>query len=128
MELWIPDTVELGQVEERINKWLQNDKLAHPYQHLIQQRIHSSWPQLHLHQSLYIARVEKKKLIVEKPVEKDCKPYKIEKCGICLSEDNVVRHTLPCNHSFHVHCILKWFKNGQKSCPLCRLDCKNYYY
>lgn len=29
-----------------------------------------------------------------------------------------------CEHSFHIHCILKWLKsqNNAQQCPLCRAD------
>lgn len=128
MELWIPNVVDVKQVEEIINKWLEKDKLARPYQHLIQQRIHSTWPQLHLHQTLYIGCVNNKILNLSVPVEKEGEvPYKVQLCSICHEENAVVRMTLPCNHAFHVHCISKWFKLGNTTCPLCRMDCKNYY-
>ena len=28
-------------------------------------------------------------------------------------------YTLECNHCFHSSCIIKWFRNGHKNCPLC---------
>ena len=44
-----------------------------------------------------------------------------ELCSICFSqltgEDS---HTLECEHKFHTHCILKWFRSKQDTCPLCR--------
>ena len=27
-----------------------------------------------------------------------------------------------CNHKFHVKCIMKWFRSGKKSCPMCRKE------
>jgi hypothetical protein len=125
MELWLPNIVKKKIIEDDISEWL-TTKGAQPYQHLIQQRIYSLYPQLHSHQTLYIAHVDNKTLVVETPLEKDGKPYKIEKCNICHEEDNVVRTTLPCNHSFHVHCIATWFRRNT-SCPLCRLSCNNIY-
>ena len=127
MELWLPNVIQKTEIEDHITNWLKNEKNAQPYQHLIQQRIHSMYPQLHLHQTLYIAHVNNKTLIVDSPLEKDGKPYKIKQCSICHEEDNVVRTTLPCNHSFHVHCIQTWFRTGNTSCPLCRLNCTNIY-
>ena len=29
-------------------------------------------------------------------------------------------HALECGHRFHSSCILTWFRNGNKTCPLCR--------
>ena len=127
MELWLPNIVKKKIIEDDISNWLSTVKGARPYQHLIQQRIHSLYPQLHSHQTLYIAHVDNTTLVVESPLEKDGKPYKIQQCSICQEEDNVVRTTLPCNHSFHVHCITKWFRTGNTSCPLCRLSCNNIY-
>ena len=127
MELWLPNVIQKTEIEDNITKWLKNEKTAQPYQHLIQQRIHSMYPKLQLHQTLYIAHVNNKTLIVDSPLEKDGKPYQIKQCSICQEEDNVVRTTLPCNHTFHLHCIQTWFRTGNTSCPLCRLNCTNIY-
>ena len=40
-------------------------------------------------------------------------------CPICHEEDTVVRHTLKCNHTFHLHCIDTWLRKN-RTCPLCR--------
>ena len=49
-------------------------------------------------------------------------------CAICLSgyeqnEQNEQNeqdiHVLPCNHSFHCECIIKWFRSSTGKCPLC---------
>ena len=90
MELWLPNIVKKKIIEDDISKWLSTVKGARPYQHLIQQRIHSLYPQLHSHQTLYIAHVDNTTLVVESPLEKDGKPYKIQQCSICQEEDNVV--------------------------------------
>lgn len=43
-------------------------------------------------------------------------------CSICLGtcpESNY--HSLPeCGHTFHVNCIVSWFRSGRNSCPLCK--------
>lgn len=42
-------------------------------------------------------------------------------CTICLcATDNDDSHVLECNHSFHVQCILQWYRSGHSSCPNCR--------
>ena len=45
----------------------------------------------------------------------------IELCSICLLELNNETHTLECNHSYHMKCIMKWFRYESSSgnCPLC---------
>ena len=53
-------------------------------------------------------------------------------CSICYEElnentENIENtenansniYTLECNHCFHSSCIIKWFRNGHKNCPLC---------
>ncbi|CAH1417042.1 unnamed protein product [Lactuca virosa] len=47
-------------------------------------------------------------------------PLEEEDCCICLYpyEDGTKLHLLPCNHHFHVKCILKWLKITT-TCPLC---------
>ncbi|KAK4766136.1 hypothetical protein SAY87_007778 [Trapa incisa] len=44
-------------------------------------------------------------------------------CCICLTsyEDGAELHTLPCNHHFHVSCIVKWLKMNA-TCPLCKFN------
>ena len=54
--------------------------------------------------------------------ERTDSPVSVEKgdCNICL--DTQYLHnciTLPCSHSFHMHCISTWFTT-KKSCPTCR--------
>ena len=126
MEIWIPDQINPEKVEEVVSKWLEL-KNSRPYQHLIQQLVSSTFPQLHQPQTLYIVELVNKKLKIIEPKKEENKfPYKVALCSICHVEDSVVRTTLPCNHTFHVHCILKWFRICQ-TCPLCRMDCKNIY-
>jgi len=51
------------------------------------------------------------------------KPYPIENCVICLepkSPGDVLR-TVPCLHSFHVHCIDPWLQL-KRTCPVCKMD------
>lgn len=51
-----------------------------------------------------------------------------DNCAICLcviTEDKVTDNCkkcyyLPeCNHPFHTECIIHWFRQGRKSCPIC---------
>ena len=45
-------------------------------------------------------------------------PKQDVECTICLRQlyDSM---TLPCEHSFHLKCIVKWLSTN-KTCPLCR--------
>ncbi|PIN12166.1 hypothetical protein CDL12_15225 [Handroanthus impetiginosus] len=47
----------------------------------------------------------------------------IQECCICLSgyEDGTELHALPCNHHFHLTCIVKWLKMNA-TCPLCKYN------
>ena len=46
-----------------------------------------------------------------------------ETCAICLSgyNDEDPGNTLSCNHTFHGHCIIQWFRQASSrgQCPLC---------
>ena len=42
-------------------------------------------------------------------------------CPICKEADFLdAQHSLPCGHSFHAGCIIRWFRTGNTACPLCR--------
>lgn len=47
-------------------------------------------------------------------------------CTICMcaieEHNNGSGHALECNHSFHVGCILQWYRSGHDTCPNCRSD------
>jgi len=46
-----------------------------------------------------------------------------DKCCICQEHLHEGKeHVLECGHKFHVHCILKWFRetDAKTACPLCR--------
>ena len=48
-----------------------------------------------------------------------------DKCSVCCEIFNInqLHRTLPCNHSFHPHCIDEWLtKNQKKNCPICRKE------
>ena len=42
-------------------------------------------------------------------------------CSICYDTlNNEPQYTIPdCNHIFHTNCIVHWFRNGYRHCPLC---------
>lgn len=44
-----------------------------------------------------------------------------DECMICKEELNCYDcYTLPeCNHKFHTHCLISWFRNGDSRCPYC---------
>ncbi len=42
-----------------------------------------------------------------------------DECAICL-EELTDKYEIECKHSFHTKCIVNWFRNGNKECPLCR--------
>lgn len=42
-------------------------------------------------------------------------------CSICL-ETLDAPEVLECGHGFHASCLVRWFRQGNTSCPLCRDD------
>ena len=44
-----------------------------------------------------------------------------EECMICKDELVCGQcYTLPeCNHTYHTHCLVSWFRNGDSRCPYC---------
>ena len=62
--------------------------------------------------------------------EKEIKNYKLEKkiegtCAVCMMEfekDQEVSE-LKCNHIFHKDCVMKWLKEYNYKCPVCRAEC-----
>lgn len=49
----------------------------------------------------------------------------IDQCPICLDDISDNSYTLECNHKYHTECIVKWFRNNNNTCPLCK-DVKDY--
>ena len=54
-----------------------------------------------------------------------------EVCSICYDslENNIVE--IECGHTYHTNCIVKWFRTGNKNCPLCNdttIDTTNISY
>ena len=49
----------------------------------------------------------------------------IEQCPICLEDISDNSYTLECNHKYHTECIVKWFRNNNNTCPLCK-DVQDY--
>ena len=47
-----------------------------------------------------------------------------EICTICTEpcDDNNPGHKLGCGHTFHVECVLHWFRFENTSCPNCRSE------
>ena len=45
-------------------------------------------------------------------------------CPICTDqyEDGVMLVHLPCEHYYHEVCIVKWFEDGSRACPMCRKE------
>lgn len=48
-------------------------------------------------------------------------------CAVCFDDLRAVGdgdsvHRLPCGHSFHCACVVRWFRAGSGSCPTCRDD------
>lgn len=48
--------------------------------------------------------------------------YTPDICTICADSCECGSHTLACGHTFHVACILHWFRMEQTTCPNCRSE------
>ena len=126
MDLWIPSSVKPEIIQLSIQQWL-DASTKHAYQNIIQDRVNSIYPTLSQHRTLYIANITSDRIVTLKvspsapPEAKVC----AQTCPICLEHDTVVRHTLKCNHTFHLHCIDRWLLKN-RTCPLCRVVV--YYY
>lgn len=47
----------------------------------------------------------------------------MDNCTICLSPTDNQSHTVEgCGHTFHVRCIVQWYRSGHDTCPNCRSD------
>ena len=51
-----------------------------------------------------------------------------QECLICKEDITISQnYKLPeCNHVFHTHCIVSWFRNGDSKCPYCGNKGINY--
>jgi hypothetical protein len=120
MDLWIPSSVKPEMVQTSIQKWL-DDTTKHAYQGIIQDRVNSIYPCLAQHRTLYILNVSSERIVSLKisPLAPPEAIIPAKLCPICHETDTVVRHTLDCNHTFHLHCIDRWLLKN-RTCPLCR--------
>ena len=109
MDLWIPSSVKPEKVQLTLQKWL-DDTTKHAYQGLLQDRVNSIYPTLSDPRTLYIFKVSPQRIITLEisPMAPPESIVPAKLCPICHEEDSVVRHTLPCNHTFHLHCIDRW--------------------
>lgn len=57
----------------------------------------------------------------------NCLPLKVDICPVCTDNYNEkqMHRTLPCAHTFHVHCIDNWLLEKTTVCPICRQDAHN---
>ncbi len=122
MDLWIPSSVKPELVQITIQSWL-DDTTKHAYQNIIQDRVNSLYPTLSQPRTLYILNVSSERIVSLKisPLAPPEAIIPVKKCPICHEEDNVVRHTLKCNHTFHLHCIDRWLLKN-RTCPICRFN------
>ena len=49
----------------------------------------------------------------------------IDQCPICLEDISDNSYTLEFKHKYHTECIVKWFRNNNNTCPLCK-DAQDY--
>ena len=48
-------------------------------------------------------------------------------CSICLDDiKNEHGKELPCKHLFHTHCVDNWLMNEKVTCPMCRVDIRDF--
>tara|TARA_B110001450_G_C17343948_1_gene368653 strand:+ start:77 stop:607 length:531 start_codon:yes stop_codon:yes gene_type:complete len=48
-------------------------------------------------------------------------------CAICHEDLSDNLYSLPeCNHTYHVNCIMHWFRTNHNTCPLCQNQGINY--
>ena len=121
MELWIPNSVKPEKIQFNLQKWL-DDTTKHAYQNIIQDRVNSLYPNLAAPKTLYILKIVDRIITLEiSPLAPPECIVPTKQCPICHEEDAVVRHTLPCNHTFHLHCIDRWLKHN-RTCPMCRFN------
>ncbi len=116
MEIWIPVNVQTEDVKNELQQWL-DDYSYHAYRSIVQDRINSRYPNFTIPKALYILELKNRKVItIEAHSNED-----MEKifCSICHEEDFNIKQTLLCNHTFHQHCIERWFRVNN-TCPLCR--------
>ena len=119
MELWIPSSVSPQKIQFNLQKWL-DDTSKHAYQNILQDRVNSLYPTLSEPRTLYILKVSNRTITLEiSPLAPPQCIVPVKQCANCYEEDAVVRHTLPCNHTFHLHCIDKWLRKN-RTCPMCR--------
>lgn len=44
-----------------------------------------------------------------------------ETCPVCHEPiEEADAHRLECGHAFHTACVVKWFRSGNDTCPMCR--------
>ena len=45
-----------------------------------------------------------------------------DQCTICMQGLDDSCEPLDCGHRFHTRCALRWFQQGNRTCPLCRAE------
>lgn len=117
MQLWVPEAVNISQLERDLQTWL-DTTCNHAYQNIIQDRVNSLFPMMTEHKNLYKVNVSVERVIQFHHLHVN-KTRESILCPICHEEDTLVNYTLPCKHIYHSHCIKKWLQN-HNTCPLCR--------